>query len=139
MLLHASCIAINRKAVLLTGSPGTGKSDLALRLVDQGAALVADDQTDLSLENGILVASPPESIEGLLEIRHIGLVQMPWIASVPVALCVGLSPSEEKLERMPKPDTVLLLDRPIRRVRLPAFAASTPAKIRAILTSPSNN
>ena len=55
MRLHASCVAINGQAVLLAGASGTGKSDLALRLIDHGAQLVADDQTELSLQNGVLI------------------------------------------------------------------------------------
>ena len=134
MLLHASCVVINGKAVLLVGPPGSGKSDLALRLIDGGASLLSDDQTLLRCENDILVASPPSSIEGLIEIRHVGLTQMPFTPLAPVALYVELAPPSENLERLPEPDAVFLLDHAVQRLRLPSFAASTPAKIRAALT-----
>ena len=65
--IHASCIAIGGKGVLLLGGSGAGKSDLALRLIDDGAALVADDRTLLFVKNGALHAKAPPSIKGLLE------------------------------------------------------------------------
>ena len=136
MLLHASCVAIGGKAVLLAGAPGAGKSDLALRLIDGGAQLVADDQTLLQREGNALIAAPPASIEGLLEVRHVGLVKMPFLASAPVVLYVELVTSDAVLERLPEGDPVFLLDRPVQRLRLPAFIASTPAKIRAALAYP---
>jgi len=134
MLFHASCVVINGKAVLLAGPPGIGKSDVALRLIDEGAQLLSDDQTELRLEGDVLIASSPPSIEGLIEIRHVGLAKMPFAASAPVELYVELTNPDETLERLPNPDPVFFLDRPVKRLRLPSFAASTPAKIRAALT-----
>ena len=136
MLLHASCVAVGDFAVLLAGPSGAGKSDLALRLIDDGAQLVADDQTMLRREKNELLASPPPAIAGMIEIRHIGLVKMPFVESVPVSLYVELAPLNAGIERLPEPGSVFLLDHPVRRLRLPAFAASTPAKIRAALTYP---
>jgi len=133
MLLHASCVALDDKGLLLTGAPGAGKSDLALRLIDSGAQLVSDDQTFLTYENGVLCASPPATIEGMMEIRHIGLVKMPFVSNIPIAIIVELAGFGEELERLPEPDFVFLLDQRVQRLRLPAFAASTPAKIRAAL------
>ncbi len=134
MLLHASTVDFSGQAVLLGGPPGIGKSDLALRLIDAGARLVSDDQTFLRRDQDILRASPPAAIGGLLEIRHVGLIQLPFVTDSPVALYVELTGIEEKLERLPAPDVVFFLDLPVRRLRLPAQAASTPAKIRAVLT-----
>ena len=136
MLLHASCVSINNKGVLIAGPSGSGKSDLALRLIDEGAQLVSDDQTSLDAEKGVLLASAPPSIAGLIEVRHIGLLRMPFAASVPVALYTELTSPEDRLERLPEPKTIELLGCRIRNIRLPAFAASTPAKIRALLAYP---
>jgi len=133
MLIHASCVVLNSKAILLAGPSGIGKSDLALRLIDSGAMLLSDDQTELRLEGDTIIASPPVPIQGLMEIRHVGIAQMPFAPSAPVALYVELTSLDDTLERLPEPDTLLLLDRPVRRLRLPSFAASTPAKIRAAL------
>jgi HPr kinase/phosphorylase len=137
MLLNATCIAIENKGVLIAGPAGAGKSDLALRLIDTGAKLVADDQTELRIVKGVLIASPPASIKGLFEVRHVGLIRMPYAATAEVTLYIELALLHEKLERLPDRDNMLLLDRPVRRLRLPAFAASTPAKIRAALCYPS--
>ncbi|MDE2029074.1 MAG: HPr kinase/phosphatase C-terminal domain-containing protein [Alphaproteobacteria bacterium] len=133
MLLHASCVAVGGKAVLLAGPPGIGKSDLALRLIDGGARLVADDQTALRIEDGVLCAAPPPAIAGMIEIRHVGLRRTDFAASAPVALYVELAPMDAVLERLPDPESMLLLERRVPMLRLPAFAASTPAKIRAAL------
>jgi HPr kinase/phosphorylase len=132
-LLHASCVAIEGQGVLLTGDSGVGKSDLALRLIDRGAKLVADDQTELRVENGKLIASPPPSIGGLIEVRHIGLLRMPFCSSISIDLCVELVPDSLKLDRLPEPDRLFLLDQPVRRLRLHAHEASVTAKIRAAL------
>lgn len=133
MLLHASCVAISGKGVLIAGPPGAGKSDLALRLIDEGAQLVADDQTELKIENGMLTARAPSTIRGMIEARHVGLLEMPYAIQAVVTLYVELVSAEEKLERLPETETISLLGIPVQKLRLPAFAASTPAKIRAVL------
>lgn len=133
MLLHASCIALQSSAILISGPTGAGKSDLALRLIDEGAALIADDQTLLTRSEEKLIASAPVSIQGLIEVRHVGLLRMPFAVSAPVALYIELVSLEENLERLPDKDVIALEDVSIHRLRLPAFAASTPAKIRAAL------
>jgi len=134
MLLHASCVAIDGRAVLLTGSPGAGKSDLALRLIDGGAQLIADDQTLLHREKDMLLASAPDAIAGMMEIRHIGLMKMPFVKTAPVAFYIELTALNAEIERLPDPDFVFLLDHPVQRLRLPGLAASAPAKIRALLS-----
>ncbi len=136
MLLHASCVAIAHKAVLIAGSAGAGKSDLALRLIDAGAQLVSDDQTQLHVEKDQLIASPPPAITGLFEVRHVGLMKLPFIQQAVVALYIELTASSQELERLPDNDKILLLDHAVPRLRLPSFAASTPAKIRAFLSYP---
>jgi serine kinase of HPr protein (carbohydrate metabolism regulator) len=96
--IHATSIAIDGRAILLLGPSGAGKSDLALRLIDRGARLISDDYTTLTRKNGRLVANPPETIAGKIEIRHIGIVHLPYVTDVTVALAIRL---EEKPERMP--------------------------------------
>jgi serine kinase of HPr protein (carbohydrate metabolism regulator) len=96
--LHASCVAIDGRAVLIEGRSGSGKSDLALRLIDRGARLVSDDYTVLVRERDRLLAQPPATIAGKIEVRGIGIVDMPHGERVPVALVVCLS---EQVERMP--------------------------------------
>ena len=136
MLFHATCVALRDHGVLLAGAAGIGKSDVALRLIDVGAELVADDQTEIHLAGKALIASAPATIAGLIEVRHVGLLHLPYRSSVAVALYVELVSAAESLERLPEPQEFLLLDQPVRCLRLLAEAASTPAKIRAALLYP---
>jgi len=136
MLINATCVSVENKGVLIVGPAGAGKSDLALRLIDQGAKLIADDQTELKIEKNELCAAAPSTIKGLFEIRHVGLVRMPHAAATRVGLYVELALLHEKLERLPELEDMFLLDHKVRRLKLPAFAASTPAKIRAALHYP---
>jgi serine kinase of HPr protein (carbohydrate metabolism regulator) len=71
--LHASCVAIKGRAVLIEGRSGEGKSDLALRLIDRGAVLVSDDQTICQRRDGVLHATPPATIAGKIEVRSVGI------------------------------------------------------------------
>ena len=89
---QASCVAIAGRGVLIEGPPGSGKSSLALGLIDRGAALVGDDAVLLELRDGRLRALPPPSIGGLLEIRNVGLARLPAVAAV-VALVLRLDPA----------------------------------------------
>lgn len=131
--LHASCVALDGRGVLLAGPSGVGKSDVALRLIDGGAELVSDDQTELRLAGASVVASPPPALAGLIEVRSIGLMRLPSWSEAQIALYVELAGPEEKLERLPEPSSVELLGQKIRSIRLYGFAASTPALIRAAL------
>lgn len=131
--IHASCVAIAEKGILIVGESGSGKSDIALQLIDAGAELVSDDQTALSVKDGRLIASAPASIAGLIEVRNIGLLRLPFRSTAYVSLYVELVPESKILARMPEDDSILLLDHAVRRLRLHCYAASTPAKIRAAL------
>ena len=132
VLVHASCVALERRGVLLRGAPGAGKSDLALRLIDGGAALVADDQVVLTRGGEALLAAPPAFIAGLLEVRGIGIVSMTFVPQCPVHLVVDLAPPEV-IERMPEAATAALCGYRVRRVTLAPFEASAPAKVRLAL------
>ena len=96
--LHASCVAIGNRGVLLTGASGAGKSDLALRLIDRGARLVGDDGVMIEAFNGRLLASPGRNIEGQMEVRGLGILAFPWVSRVPLALVVAL---DQEVLRMP--------------------------------------
>ena len=125
--LHGTTVAIDDAGVLLLGPSGCGKSDLALRLIDSGAALVADDRSALTMEKGDIIVRAPDTILGKLEVRGLGVVRVTARSSVCLVLAVKLG---ETPERLPAPETIDLLGCRLRLLRLPAFEASTPAKIR---------
>ena len=93
---QATCVAIKGRAVLIEGPPGSGKSSLALTLIDRGAVLVGDDGVTLEPRGGRLYASPPPNIAGLLEVRNLGLLEFATVGDVPVALVVRLDAGAER-------------------------------------------
>ncbi|WP_341894542.1 HPr kinase/phosphatase C-terminal domain-containing protein [Ferrovibrio terrae] len=129
LTLHASCVAIAGAAVLLRGPSGAGKSDLALRLLDAGAGLVADDQTRLLRDGGRLIASVPPALHGLLEVRGLGPVAHPCIGSMPVALLIDLVPRDD-VPRLPEPRFEAFLDIALPCLSLHAFEPSATAKVK---------
>lgn len=135
--IHASCVAIGRSGVLLLGKSDAGKSDLALRLIDDGAVLVADDRTLLSLAKGALYARAPASIAGLLEVRGLGILRFPARSKVRVALAVHLGREGARLPapHFYRPPASLTLRIPVPEIQLDARHAATPAKIRAALAA----
>ena len=129
--VHASTVAIGGRAVIITGRSGSGKSDLALRLLDRGFSLVSDDQTIVRREGDRLVASAPPRIAGKLEVRGIGIIDIEAANDVPVALIVELT---SEFARMPDDNR----ERPILGVPLPlvsidAMTASAPSKVALAL------
>lgn len=127
--LHASCIALDGAGVLLRGPSGAGKSDLALRLIDRGAILIADDQVLVCREGARLVATAPEPIAGMLEVRGLGIVRTPRLLSAALVLAVDLVP-REMVERMPSPGRLTIDNVEIACVALNPFECSAAAKVR---------
>jgi len=130
--LHATCIAIGGRGVLFTGRPGSGKSDLAYRLIDRGAELVSDDGTLVESRDGRLIASAPATIAGRIEVRGLGILTLPFRASVPLALCIAV---DQAMPRMPEEE---LPHRAIDGLPLPLlaiapFEASAPVKVEQAL------
>ncbi|MBK3801178.1 aldolase [Azospirillum brasilense] len=115
--------------VLLRGPSGSGKSDLALRMIDAGALLVADDRVELRVEDGRVMATAPAALAGLLEVRGVGIMPMPAAAEAEITLVVDLVP-RGAVERLPEKETADLLDRAVPRLALCPFDASAPAKLK---------
>src|SRR5437588_5560986 len=92
VLMHGTAVAIDGRGVLLRGPSGSGKSDLALRLIDAGARLVADDQTELRRDGDAIIARAPPTIAGMIEVRGLGIVRIEALPAAPVALLVDLVP-----------------------------------------------
>jgi len=124
MQMHGSCAARDGAGVLLIGPPGSGKSDLVLRLRSHGFALVADDRVDIS--DGI--ARPPAALAGLLEVRGLGVFRLPYAPQARLALVVDLA---TLAPRLPMPERHAALDLPL--VRIDAAAASAPERIALAL------
>ncbi|WP_380788640.1 HPr kinase/phosphorylase [Sphingomonas sp. R86521] len=128
--MHATAVAIGGRAVLIEGPSGAGKSDLALRLIDRGAALISDDQTLVVRSGKILVARAPTEIAGRIEVRGIGIVTMPHVDDVPVGLMVRL---DRQVERMPDRRIRRVAGIEVRELHVDALHASTPIKIEMVL------
>lgn len=143
-LIHGTCLAIGGCGVLLLGEPGSGKSDLALRLIDgegaglsgavRGARLVADDQVAIRRQEGKLIASAPPALAGKLEIRGIGIVDLEIERDVTLGLAVRLTPAAE-IERLPDlaRARMEILGLAIPLVLIDPEKASAPARIRAAI------
>lgn len=133
-LVHGTALAIGNWAILLRGPSRAGKSDLALRLMEAGADLISDDQVELCKAGEFLTASAPASIAGLLEVRGVGIVKRPHRENVALALLIDLV-SPDDVPRMPDAQTEAVLGIELPILRLAAFEASTPAKIKLALAS----
>ena len=143
-LIHGTCLAIGGEGVLLVGQPGAGKSDLALRLIDQGGAglsgrlrtaqLVADDQVVIRRTGDALVASAPPSLKGKLEIRGLGIAELAAAGETRLRLAVRLTPSAE-IERLPDLPSARMeiLGVGLPLILLDPLNASAPARLRAAL------
>lgn len=133
--VHATAVAVERRGVLLLGPSGSGKSDLALRLIDGGGRLIADDQVVLTRVQDRLIATAPPTLAGRIEARGIGILTLDgaqlW-RRMPLALAVELT-SPERIERLPEPATRDFLGIALPSIRLAPFEASAPAKLRLAL------
>jgi len=129
MQIHASCVSLEGAGVLIRGPSGAGKSDLALRLVDRGGRLVADDWVDLRRAEGVLMASAPPPLAGLLEVRGVGILKFPNVSDTPVHLAVDLV-SADQIGRLPAPENIDLHGVSIPVIRLNAFTISAATKVQ---------
>ena len=129
--VHASTVAIDGRAVLITGPSGSGKSDLALRLLDRGFTLVSDDQTVVRRDGDRLIASAPSQIAGKLEIRGIGIIEMETAGDVPIALLVELTSDIQRLPDDSRERPILGI--PVPFITIDAMTASAPSKVSLAL------
>lgn len=128
---HATCVIVNNTGILLTGASGSGKSDLALRLMSEAdAVLVADDQVLLrSADNNRLIAACPPSIAGLLEVRGIGIIRRPYRPETEIRAVFELVRDPALIERLPEPRHILINDISLPLIRLFPFEHSAVHKI----------
>jgi HPr kinase/phosphorylase len=147
-LIHGTCLVIGACGVLIMGPPGSGKSDLALRLIDQpgrgtgdeamAARLVADDQVVITARGNRLNAAAPPQLAGLIEVRGLGIVRTECARQVDVDLVVRLADATN-IERLPPGDQdgdqarVVLVNIELPEIAIDPAAASAPARVRAAL------
>ncbi|QIG80572.1 HPr kinase/phosphorylase [Stakelama tenebrarum] len=129
--VHASCVAIGGRAVLIEGASCAGKSDLALRLIDRGAMLVADDYTICTRRDRVLCAAPPTTIAGKIEVRGVGIVEMSYESDVTVALHIAIDAAPPRFPEGFGTRRVAGVDIP--SLTLPALEASAPLKVEYAL------
>lgn len=136
--IHATTVSLEGAAVLLRGAPGSGKSDLALRLIDDGWDLVSDDYTELSVEDGTLRARAPKNIEGLIEVRGIGIVRLGNVSHARVVAIFDLV-ALSAIERLPSPNTETIMGHEVAHFQVHGLDASAPAKVRLALRAQAHN
>jgi HPr kinase/phosphorylase len=131
--VHASCIALSGAGVLLRGSPGAGKSDLALRLVDGGGLLVADDLCEIRREGPRLLADLPAAVDpvfrGRIALRGIGFLTLPYAGATPLSLVADLAPAGGAGDSLGE---AAYLGIALPRVVLDPFQPSAPARLRLL-------
>ena len=140
--LHGTCVRLGGDGVLILGEPASGKSTLALRLIDEPgygisgvllrSELVADDQVIVTRDQDRLMASAPAALRGKLEIRGLGIVTLETPPSVPLALVVKLQ-DHAAIERLPDPATFDILGMALPLVEIDGKMPSAPARLRAAL------
>ena len=140
--LHGTCVSVNGDGVLILGEPGAGKSDLALRLIDEPgfgvseslmrAKLISDDQVIITRHEDKLIASAPSNISGKLEIRGLGIVSLATQPSVLLRLVVRLQ-THSAIERHPDQVTFDILGLALPLVEIDGNSHSAPARLRAAL------
>jgi serine kinase of HPr protein (carbohydrate metabolism regulator) len=136
--LHATTVSIDGCGIVIRGPSGSGKSDLALRLIGGGAALVADDRTDVIIRHERLIARAPENLAGLLEVYGIGIVEFDAQSEAEVAMVAELVPRGH-VERLPKPANTEILGIVVPLVHLDPFEISAPIKLRLALDAVRGN
>lgn len=143
IFLHGTCVSVGGAGVLILGQPGSGKSALALRLIDEPGygisgvllrgELVADDQVIVTRYQDRLMASAPAALRGKLEIRGLGIVTLTTPPSVPLALVVKLQ-DHSVIERLPDPATFDILRMALPLAEIDGKMPSAPARMRAALS-----
>ncbi len=130
-LLHATAVAINGNGVLLSGPSGSGKSDLALRLIDRGAILISDDGVLVDSDGPLIMLRTAPNIAGMIEMRGVGIIKMSFADGVPLRLAVALDRSAERLP--PEGLTTKIAGCDVACLAQSAFEVSAALKIEQAL------
>ena len=132
--IAATAVAVNGMGVLLRGPSGSSKSDLALRLIDRGAALIADDIVAAEICSGAVKLTPPETIAGMLELRGAGIAKIAYEKDVPLALVIDLVHGRD-VERMPEPAETTICGLSVPLMKLDGLQPSAPIKVEMALAT----
>ncbi len=132
--INGTCVSIGNTGVLIRGRSGAGKSDLALRLIDRGAALVSDDYCEIEKKDGAIILSPPATIAGQIEVRGLGIVRTEYRSHVRLDLVVDLA-SETGIERLPEKTTEEISGVMVAWMQVDPTRASADAKVRLKVAS----
>ena len=130
--VHATCVSLYGAGLIIRGPSGSGKSDLALRLIDRGARLVADDRVDLLVSDNGVIARAPETLAGLLEVRGLGILRVPVLEATVVRLVVKLV-NHKNVPRLSDRRMTNLIGMDVPTVTLDPFETSAVPKVRLAL------
>ena len=133
-LVHASCVNFKGKGILILGKSGSGKSDLALRLIDAGGTLVSDDYVDVFSENKVLMAKVAHNISGMIEVRGVGLMKVVFLPMTQLDLALELMQRND-IERHPEHRYFETDNIKIPLYGYDGFCASAVAKINLIINN----
>lgn len=132
-LLHGCVVRYLNRGILLLGTSGSGKSEVTLRLVDDGGQLVADDQVLIRRDEDRLIASAPQEIRGLIEVRGIGIVRLPYLEEYPIDLVVQLVRHYGENERLPIQRTFEILGKHVPLFFLNLMYPGVSARLKVML------
>ncbi len=129
--LHATTVSVDGTGVMICGHSGSGKSDLALRLIDRGAVLVSDDYTILTRSDGQLLGSAPSTIRGKIEMRGVGLIDMEFVEHIPVKLLIELDATVPRFPDKRETRTILGVALPV--IPMSAFEETAAIKVKHVI------
>lgn len=129
VIVQASAVAIEGRALMIEGTPGSGKSSLALALIDRGAMLMGDDGVSLERRGDCIFACPPPNIGGLIEVRGVGIVEYPLSEPAPLALVLALGARTERLPQIVSTRAILGIDIPVLPFEPGTFAPAIRAEM----------
>lgn len=128
---HGTSIVLDDNGVLIIGDSGSGKSDLALRLIDNGATLISDDVTICEKKLNEIFLSCPKEIKGLLEVREVGIITVPYVEKVKLIMVVRLT--DESLRRTPEKEFLKILNLKIPLLSIDGKNPSAVVKVKVKL------
>jgi len=132
--VNGTCVSIGNTGVLIRGPSGAGKSDLALRLIDRGAALVSDDYCEIEKKDGAIILNPPATIAGRIEVRGVGIMSTDYRQHLPLGLIVDLA-NDAEIERLPQKTTEEISGVTVAWMQVDPRHASADAKVRIKVAS----